>query len=80
MPSEFLDKTSETIKGFPTRTNDYLKEVWIELQRVSWPSGKEVYGTTVVVLLCVFFFGAYLWLCDNAIDLMLRKLFRYFSA
>ena len=80
MRSEFLEKTLEPIKGLPERVSDYLKEVRVELQRVSWPSRKEVYGTTIVVLVCVFFFGFYLWVTDSVIGLLMDNLFKYFSA
>ena len=80
MRPEFLERTLEPIKGFPERVSDYVKEVRVELQRVSWPSRKEVYGTTIVVLICVFFFGADLWLCDYTIGYLMDKLFKHFSA
>ena len=31
------------------------------LRRVTWPSRKEVYATTLVVILTSVFFGVYLW-------------------
>ncbi len=42
----------------------FLTEVRNELKRVTWPSRKEVYATTVVVILTSIFFGVYLWLVD----------------
>ena len=38
----------------------FLTEVRNELKRVTWPSRKEVYATTVVVILMSVFFGVYL--------------------
>ncbi|HQM74943.1 MAG TPA: preprotein translocase subunit SecE [Candidatus Saccharicenans sp.] len=43
---------------------NYLKEVRSELKKVTWPSRKEVYGTTVVVIVAVLFFGFYLFFID----------------
>ena len=40
----------------------------LEMKKVSWPGRKEVYGTTIVVICAVFFFGIYLGL----VDLVLR--------
>ncbi|MBI1746816.1 MAG: preprotein translocase subunit SecE [Acidobacteria bacterium] len=68
------------MKGLPVRASDYLKEVRVELQRVSWPSLKEVKGTTIVVLFCVFFFGLYLYVCDYSLGFLMDKLFKAFSA
>ncbi len=42
----------------------FLTEVRNELKRVTWPSRKEVYATTIVVILTSVFFGVYLWLVD----------------
>ncbi|HQE64534.1 MAG TPA: preprotein translocase subunit SecE [Candidatus Saccharicenans sp.] len=43
---------------------NYLKDVRAELKKVTWPSKKEVYGTTVVVIVAVLFFGFYLFFID----------------
>lgn len=42
----------------------FLREVKAELKKVTWPSKNEVYSTTVVVILAVFFFGFYLFFMD----------------
>ena len=46
----------------------FLSEVRNELKRVTWPSQKEVYATTVVVILTSVFFGLYLFMLDIGID------------
>ena len=38
-----------------------------ELKRVTWPSQKEVYATTVVVILTSVFFGLYLFALDSVL-------------
>jgi preprotein translocase subunit SecE len=50
------------------RTRLFLSEVRNELKRVTWPSNKEVYATTVVVILVSIFFGVYLWILDLGLD------------
>ena len=47
----------------------FVTEVRNELKRVTWPSRKEVYATTIVVILTSVFFGVYLW----GVDLILTK-------
>jgi preprotein translocase subunit SecE len=42
----------------------FFSEVKSELKKVTWPSRKEVYATTVVVIVTTLFFGFYLWLLD----------------
>jgi preprotein translocase subunit SecE len=54
----------------------FLVEVRNEMRRVTWPSRREVYATTLVVLLTAAFFGLYLWGLDLALDQLVRWVFR----
>ncbi len=54
----------------------FLTEVRNELKRVTWPSKKEVYATTVVVILTSIFFGVYLWLVDLSFLAIVQWIFR----
>ncbi len=49
-----------------------------ELKKVTWPSKKEVYGTTLVVIITVFFFGVYLFLVDIVLRNFVRRVFDFF--
>jgi len=49
------------------RARTFLSEVRNEMKRVTWPSRREVYATTVVVILVSVFFGVYLWVIDLAL-------------
>ena len=49
------------------RTRGFLADVRGELKRTTFPSKKEVQGTTAVVVITVFIFAAYFWLVDNVI-------------
>jgi len=42
----------------------FLGEVRNELGKVTWPNRNEVRGTTIIVLITVFFFGFYLYGLD----------------
>ena len=53
-----------------SRIKIFLNEVVEELKKVSWPSAKEVYGTTVVVIGFIFLLAIYL----NAIDIVISLL------
>ncbi|HEU4401781.1 MAG TPA: preprotein translocase subunit SecE [Candidatus Polarisedimenticolia bacterium] len=44
-----------------------MTEVRGELKRTSWPSRKEVQGTTTVVILTVFVFALFLWVVDTVL-------------
>jgi preprotein translocase subunit SecE len=62
------------------RARLFLSEVRNELKRVTWPSQKEVYATTVVVILTSIFFGVYLYSIDYALDSLVLWIFRRFGA
>ena len=55
----------------------FLAEVRGELKKVSWPSRKEVYSTTLVVIATSIFFGFYLWGLDlvfsRVLSLVLKR-------
>ena len=61
-------------------SRSFLTEVRNEMRRVTWPSRREVYATTVVVILTSAFFGLYLWGLDLAIDKAVRWVFATFGA
>ncbi len=58
----------------------FLSEVRNELKRVTWPGRKEVYATTVVVILVSVFFGVYLFLLDQVFLNLVQWIFRRFGA
>ncbi|MDH7499856.1 MAG: preprotein translocase subunit SecE [candidate division NC10 bacterium] len=51
----------------------YLREVWSELGRVSWPQRKEIIASTAVVILCTFIVAFFL----GIVDVILQKLLGY---
>jgi len=51
----------------------FLREVNVELLKVTWPSKKETVGTTIVVLVFVFVIAVFL----GVIDIGLSSLIRY---
>jgi preprotein translocase subunit SecE len=57
----------------------FLVEVRNELKRVTWPTQKEVYATTVVVIITSIFFGLYLFLLDYLFDNVVLWIFRRFG-
>jgi preprotein translocase subunit SecE len=74
-----FDTVREAAGGRIERARLFLSEVRNELKRVTWPSQKEVYATTVVVILVSLFFGVYLFLLDYGIDTLVLWIFRRFG-
>jgi preprotein translocase subunit SecE len=79
--------TVEQVKSGPARSEgggitawwsnsrSFLTEVRNEMRRVTWPSRREIWATTLVVVLTAMFFGLYLWGLDLALDRLVRWLF-----
>jgi preprotein translocase subunit SecE len=75
-----LETVREAAGGRIERSRLFLSEVRNELKRVTWPSRKEVYATTVVVILTSLFFGLYLFLLDFGVNSLIQWIFRRFGA
>lgn len=62
------------------RARSFLAEVRSEFKKVTWPPRKEVQGTTIVVIITVFFFGFYLYGLDVAMSYLAAALTRLVGA
>jgi len=62
-----------------SRVNQFFGDVRMEMRKVSWPGRKEVYGTTIVVLCAVFFFGIYLGLVDTILQFGVQGLYGWLA-
>jgi preprotein translocase subunit SecE len=75
-----LDTVKEAAGGRFERARLFLSEVRNELKRVTWPSQKEVYATTIVVIATSLFFGVYLFALDAVLLKMYEWILRTFGA
>ena len=69
----FGGRARESVTGWWGRSRRFLAEVKNEMTRVTWPNRREVYATTLLVILTSIFFGVYLY----GIDLILDALYRW---
>ena len=71
----------EQIKRAFAKFATFLTESWQEVRwKVTWPSRKEVWGTTLVVLVTVLLFAVFLGALDVTLKfLVVDKLFSYFA-
>jgi preprotein translocase subunit SecE len=76
----FGGRARESVTGWWGRSRRFLAEVRNEMGRVTWPSQKEVYATTIVVILFSVAMGVYLWGVDIVLDRTLRSVYKLFSA
>ncbi len=73
---DFFSKVGEWFRNIV----EFLKDTRKELKNVSWPARREVTGTTIVVIVAVFFFGFFLFVADIVVQFGMNHLFRAFSA
>jgi preprotein translocase subunit SecE len=76
----FGGRARESVTGWWGRSRRFLSEVRNEMGRVTWPSQKEVYATTIVVILFSVTMGVYLWLCDLVLGKGLGWLYKAFGS
>ena len=68
------------VRSWWANSRSFLADVRHEMRRVTWPSRKEVYATTVVVILTATFFGLYLWGLDLLFERLVLWVFRVLGA
>ncbi|MBU4128519.1 preprotein translocase subunit SecE [bacterium] len=49
----------------PRRIGRFLKEVRLEMKRVTWPNRREVSGATWVVIVTVVTIALFIWIIDT---------------
>ena len=54
----------------------FLIEVWAELKKTTWPARREVYGTTIVVIVTVLICAFFLWVVDLILNRAMEAIFR----
>jgi preprotein translocase subunit SecE len=74
------DRARESVTGWWSRSRRFLSEVRNETARVTWPSRKEVYATTIVVILTSVFFGVYLWGVDMVLTNIIGWIYKSLGA
>jgi preprotein translocase SecE subunit len=67
-----MNKLNESVGGL----KNFLEEVKVELLKCSWPTRKELFGQSVVVIISVIILGAFVGLCDVVNVNLLRFIIR----
>jgi preprotein translocase subunit SecE len=57
----------EKVQDWVGRLTEFFQEAWQELRKVHWPSRKETYAATLVVIIVVVLVSVYLALVDLAL-------------
>jgi preprotein translocase subunit SecE len=59
-----------------TRAIQFLREVKIELKKVTWPTRKQTTGSTLVVIVLVMIISAFLGIVDLGLSSLIRAIFK----
>jgi preprotein translocase subunit SecE len=62
--------------AFLVKTTQFLREVKIELKKVTWPSRKETLASTAVVIILVIIISSFLGLVDIGLSSFIRFVLR----
>jgi preprotein translocase subunit SecE len=55
------------------RVRNYLNEVWIELNRVDWPTRRELISSTIVVVVVLLVLAIYLGIFDYLYTVLIKR-------
>jgi preprotein translocase subunit SecE len=58
--------------GLVMTIRQFWHEVALEMKKVSWPTRTEVMNTTIITIVVVFFFSAFLWAADLGLAELIR--------
>jgi preprotein translocase subunit SecE len=83
MSTEIIEQPGERTQSGPLgwwqRTGEFFSEVRNEMKRVTWPTQREVYATTLVVILFSVLIGLYLFGVDLLFGRAAEWVFRRFG-
>ena len=71
-----LQEQVTKVRDAVPRSVTFLQEVWAELKKVHWPSRKETYAATMVVLVIVGIVALYLGVVDYVLSQIVKSLLR----
>jgi preprotein translocase subunit SecE len=59
------------------KVREFFHDVLVEFKKVSWPSRREVMGSTTVVIIVVLVLAVFLFVVDQALSAIVYQLFRF---
>lgn len=62
------------MREYVEKVTTFLQEVRSETKKVTWPSRKDVLGSTLVVVVAVFIIAGFLGIVDFGLSLMVGAL------
>jgi len=68
--ADWIQNLQDTLR----HTIEFVKESWQELQKVHWPSRKETYAATALVIIVVVLVSVYLAIIDLGLTTMIQAI------
>ena len=69
------ERKNETMTWF-AQLRDFVKEVQVELGKVSWPTRSELRDSTIVVIVTVLIVAVFVGIVDRVLNAAIGLLFR----
>jgi preprotein translocase subunit SecE len=64
------------MRAYIEKATAFLQEVHAETKKVTWPSRKDVLGSTLVVIVAVFIIAGFLGIIDFALSFIIGSLIK----
>jgi preprotein translocase subunit SecE len=64
------------MREYVEKVTSFLQDVHSETKKVTWPSRKDVFASTVVVILGVFIIAGFLGIIDFVLSLVIGSLIK----
>jgi len=58
------------------KTTEFLANVKGELKKVTWPTRKDTYASTLVVIVLVLAVAVFLWAVDSVLSMLIQLILR----
>ena len=58
------------------KTTEFLANVKGELKKVTWPTRKDTYASTLVVIVLVLAVAVFLWAVDSVLSMLIQLIIR----
>ena len=76
MRAEITTEKTEERQGVFRAIQDYVRDVRVEMSKVSWPSRRELRDSTLVVIVMVFIVAIFIGLVDRALTIAFEGLIK----
>ena len=76
MRAEMTTERSEERKGVVATVTEYIRDVRVEMSKVSWPSRAELRESTMVVIVMVILISIFIGIVDRGLSYAFEALVR----